>query len=492
MSSCRVGPFAFLLTPLLFLQALPAPVELSGTIHDPHGRPVAGALVRTQGQPACSRSDREGRFRLPAAHRGDRPVTAAKLGYRIAALAGRIEPLRLRLVPLPAEDNDDYRWIEPSPDMQKLNNCANCHQEIHREWAGSGHAHSAANPRFLALVEGSQPGWNLRGQHPLGVGVCAACHAPTFRDPSLEFDYGKIPDVVSRSVHCDFCHKIADAPTDKLGTNFGRFAYDLLRPREDDLLTFGPLDDAVRQGESFAFSPLYKESRYCASCHEGVIFGVHVYGTYSEWLQSPARARGQECQSCHMAPTGKMVNIAPGHGGIDRDPRTLASHAFPGGTVEMLRRSLDMNVDVKEAAGQVQVAVTLRARDVGHRVPTGFIDRHLVLIVEAVDGRGRPVAAVAGPVLPRAAGDGFAGKAGYLYAKVLTDDAGTSPLPFWLPAAALADTRLHPERPDRRVFSFPPSAQHIRTRLLHRRLWPQASRLPGNEITIFDVTRGYR
>ena len=110
---------------------------------------------------------------------------------------------------------------------------------------------------------------------------------------------------------------------------------------------YGPLEDAVRPGESFGQLPLYRESRYCASCHEGIVFGVHVYGTYSEWLESPARAQGVQCQGCHMAPTGRMTNIAPGHGGIARDPATLASHGFPGNQADMLRRCLAADVKVR-------------------------------------------------------------------------------------------------------------------------------------------------
>src|SRR5207248_1591107 len=72
---------------------------------------------------------------------------------------------------------------------------------------------------------------------------------------------------------------------------------------------FGPLDDADRGDD--AFSPLYKQSLYCASCHEGVVFGVPVYTTYSEWLASLAKKAGQQCQDCHMKPTGAMTNFAP-------------------------------------------------------------------------------------------------------------------------------------------------------------------------------------
>src|SRR5262249_9193495 len=156
------------------------------------------------------------------------------------------------------------------------------------------------NPRVLALFggEGSPLGkdWNLLEQHPDGAGVCASCHAPTLRSPQLDFDLRTVTGVAARGVHCDYCHKIHEAPTDKLGTRFGRDGYPLLRPTSDEQIFFGPLPDAVRPGESFVHAPFYKESRYCASCHEGVIFGVHVYGTYSEWLawsqESGIRSQG--------------------------------------------------------------------------------------------------------------------------------------------------------------------------------------------------------
>src|SRR5439155_17283988 len=111
----------------------------------------------------------------------------------------------------------------------------------------------------------------------------------------------------TRGVHCDFCHKIAGVSLAKLGQEHGRFAYQMLRPKEGQLF-FGPLDDAGRGEETF--SPLYHESRYCASCHEGTVLGAKVYTTYSEWLASPARKQGKQCQDCHMQPTGTMTNMA--------------------------------------------------------------------------------------------------------------------------------------------------------------------------------------
>ena len=54
-----------------------------------------------------------------------------------------------------------------------------------------------------------------------------------------------------------------------------------------------------------------------------------------------ARREGKECQSCHTAPTGRLTNLAPGKGGVERDPRTLGNHAFVADSLDdMLRRCL--------------------------------------------------------------------------------------------------------------------------------------------------------
>jgi hypothetical protein len=478
---------SFLLTPDHF-SAHP-----TGRVVDAAG-PVAAVKVRLQGESLASLTDSHGRFRLPCLFHQRGRVTAWKTGYTIAAADLGSRPLELFLRPLPAADNDDYIWVDPAPDPRQANNCGNCHTDIYREWAGSGHAKAATNRRLANLMAGTdwhgRPSkqWSLLHEHPLGRGVCAACHAPTLRDPTLEYDLTRAAGVDARGVHCDYCHKIVDAPTDKLGTRFGRDGLTLLRPADGTQLFFGPLEDAHRPGEEFGYSPLYKESRYCASCHEGVIFGVHVYGTYSEWLDSPAGERGQHCQSCHMAPTGTMTNIAPGKGGIERPPATLASHHFPGATAKMLRDCLNHKIWIVPDGAGVRVEVALQPEDVGHRVPTGFIDRHLLLVVEALDEIGDPIPLRYGPRLPARAGADFAGLPGYLYGKQLLD-AQERPVPFWVPAEEMVDTRLEPETIDRRYFTFAKRAEHVRVRLLYRRFWPevaQAKSWPENEIVLID------
>jgi hypothetical protein len=422
--------------------------------------PVAGARVRVQGQGCLSWTDDRGRCSLPPSPRRSGRITAWKEGYGIASIPANGNLRHLQLMPLPAVDNDDYQWLDPTPNLGKPNNCGNCHAEIHREWSLSGHAKAATNLRVRNVFAA------VALDRPDDAGVCAKCHAPTLRDPALDYDLRNVTGVDVHGVHCDYCHKVVAAPSDKLGTRFGSDGLQLLRPPHGQQLFFGPLDDAVRAGERFGYSPVYKDSRYCASCHEGVIYGVHVYGTYSEWLESPARKQGKECQTCHMSPTGKMANIAPGKGGIERDPWTLASHTMPGGTQEMLRRCLSVKVLMSGA----RVDVEVQADNVGHRVPTGFPDHHLLLVVDMKDAAGRWMRPVQGPLLPEGAG-AYASRPGKLYAKQFQDPRTGKLRPFWQAHDDPLDTRLFPGRADRLEFSCAQPVAAVRARLLYRPDW---------------------
>jgi hypothetical protein len=492
MRSPRVLPVLVLLAPILAF-SLAERRRLDGLVVTSRGLPLAGATVRIQGQTACTRTDRQGRFTLA---KSPGRITATKPGYRIGWMPADDAPLKIQLTPAPNDDHEEYTWTAPDPDVAKPKNCGNCHQEIHREWAASAHARSTANPKFLALFDGKAgksphaQEWSLRAQHPDAAGVCVTCHTPTLHDPTLEYDLRPLKDSSLNGIHCDYCHKISAAPTDKLGIRFGRDGYLLSRPRNGDFLNFGPLDDVVRPGESFVHAPFFKESRFCASCHEGVVFGVQAYATYSEWLASPARQAGQQCQSCHMKPSGAMTNIAPGRGGVERDPQTLASHRLAGGAVEMLRKCLELHVEAIPERERIIVKTKLSADHVGHRVPTGFIDRQLLLVVEAWDAVGKPIPVETGPTLNVAAGKALAGKAGWVYAKRLSAEE-RSPLPFWVPSDHLTDTRLHPRQADRHTFTFPATAAIIRTRVLYRRFWSETAELYGwtdNDYLIIERT----
>lgn len=473
--------------------------EIDGEVRDEIG-PVAGATVRIKGRAESVASDDNGRFHLAGPRESSR-VTASKDGYFIAGASTHLNPLRLQLHRLPDDDCKRYDWVDPTPDPARPIDCGNCHREIHDEWSRSGHSSSATNRRFLNLYEGTDwhgkpnVGWNLLKDHETGADICSSCHAPTQKAEA--FDGYDIRRAARTSpglsgVHCDFCHKISGPGTGEFGHSHGRYQLQMLRPDPSSTsakqLFFGPLDD-VDRGED-AFSPFQRDSRLCAACHEGVVFGVPVYTTYSEWLDSPAGKAGTSCQSCHMAPTGRMGHIAPGHGGQRRDPATLGNHRFfDGSRIDMLRRCLKCETSTRRSAAGVELNVALTALMVGHRVPTGFIDRQVILSVEAFAGK-KPVALLGGPILPDILGPEEAGQPGRLYAKVLMDEKGRGPVPFWrADPATLKDTRLRPGETDRQTYLFPPETERIRIRLVHRRFWKRTAvekQWPSDEQLIFE------
>jgi hypothetical protein len=458
----------------------PGPADVEGRVTAPGGA-AAGARVRLKGTAVTAQTDAEGRFRLPGGTSAPR-VTAWKEGFFIGGTRLTAAPLEVRLARLPDEDNAEYEWVDPAPRPGDAHACANCHADIYREWSQSGHARSASGKHFRNLYEGTDwhgkagVGWGVVTQYADGLGVCATCHAPT----ATSYDLRKLTGVAARGVHCDYCHKVADVADGEIGLTHGRFNLRLLRPAEGQLF-FGALDDVDRNED--VYSPLYRDSRYCASCHEGIVFGVHVYSTYSEWQASPARREGKQCQDCHMKPTGQMSNMAPGHGGIERDPHTLANHLFFDESREAtLRRAVKASVDLRREAGLVRARVRLWTEGAGHRVPTGFIDRHLLLVVEAQGRDGRPVPLITGPKLPALAGPELEGRPGRLYARVLRDPEGRSPAPFWLAAPETPpDTRLVPGRVDEATFTFAADLDRLRLRLrvLYRRFWHEVVRTKG-------------
>ncbi len=471
---------------------MPSAQPIVGRVEDEFG-PVAGARVRLKGTGTAVETNRFGVFQLPRSSENNR-ITAAASGYFIGGVDAGDEPATIRLTPIPTADYLGYQWIDPSPVPGAPLNCANCHQEIHRQWQNGGHSRAATNRRTMNLFEGTDwqgrpgHGWNLVDEHPHGAGVCTACHAPSvsFADEAFD-DLRLVRGVARHGVHCDYCHKIHQAPTDGVGLAHGVLGVRLLRPRHDQLF-FGPLDDDDR-GRS-VYSPLQKESRICAACHEGTLFGVRVYTTYSEWLAGPDRRDNHTCQSCHMAPTGQLTNIAPEDDGVKRDPRTLASHGMAAGSRKSrLGECLDVSVDLRPSEDTLQVDVQLMARRAGHRLPTGYIDRQLILLVEGYDRSGARVASTAGPRLPPPAGAELSGRAGRLYAKLLTDLDGQSPAPFWRPGVRLTDTRLFSNRPDKSRYAFPPETERVQVRVLYRRFWQQVARdkgWPDDQLVVFD------
>ncbi len=507
-----------------------APGTLTGQVVDQDGAPVAGAQVSIQATTRTALTDAEGRFSMSGLDNGQPlTVSAWKDKYYCAGQASVIPPasgihLVLRLVQ--TNDNPTYTWVPPTGE----NSCYSCKPGVTQVWLDNdAHGKSAVNPRFLSMYNGTDlqghhspltryadtrdygrvplppdlsqpyfgPGYKL--DFPTTAGNCAACHIP---GAAIDNPYGVDPNQVSGvdkfGIHCDFCHKIGGVLLDPqtslpYAEMPGVLSLDLRRPFPADKqryqLFFGTFaDDNVPMEDTRL--PLISQGQFCAACHYGIFWNTLVYNSYGEWLQSPYSdpKTGKTCQDCHTpSPTlldGKpLTNVAPGKGGVERDPLAIHAHTFPGASsLPLLQNALTMTVDARRPAGQLSVTVKITNDKTGHDVPTDLPLRHLILLVEATNPQGQPLTFLQGETVPIWGGVGdpaqgyYAGLPGKVFAKVLAE-LWTELSPsgaYWNPTRLVSDNRLAPYASDTSLYVFGMPAQGeatIHVRLIYRRAY---------------------
>jgi hypothetical protein len=507
---------------------------ISGTVADDNG-PVAGATVRLQGAIQSVSTDGAGVFQLTAPPGKVVNIGAWKQGYYCSLLRNITAPaqaLNLQLRRYQTGDNDGYEWIPPD-NPSRTGACSQCHNPAIIQMAlKDAHLKAATNPRFLTMfngtdTEGNQspptrydygkwswkyivipyppdpslpyfgPGYLL--DFPGTTGTCTACHIPG-ASIAANVDPNTVTGADQYGIHCDFCHKVGDVRLDPVsGMPFpslpGVRSLDMRRPFTDDperyQLFFGTFtDDNVPEEDTNL--PLLKQSRYCASCHFGVFWSTVVYNSFGEWLHSPyskaKSGKGKTCQQCHMpSPTVwegvKLRNVAPGRGGIDRQPSAIHSHLM---TVDetLLRNAVTLSSSAMRQEGKVVVNVTLTNDKTGHHVPTDSPLRHVILLIEARDADGKALEQAAGPVLPSWCGVGdpgkgyYAGLPGKTYAKLLRERwTGVFPTgAYWNETILVSDNRLAAFASDTSSFAFVPPATgdgKVTVTLLYRRAFMQ-------------------
>ncbi|MBV8855418.1 MAG: hypothetical protein JOZ02_00520 [Acidobacteria bacterium] len=476
------------------------------------GRPVAGASVRLQGVGPSALTDERGLFTLTVpSFNPTRYVTAGKVGYYTgrARLAAPGQELVIDLREIPKEDNKDYHWQDPTPDVRSQDNCGNCHSRIYREWAQDAHARSAVNP----LVRTMYSGTDVRGRPNIGPGYrldwsdegnCTTCHAPAAA-LSQHMDVSRTQGVESMGVSCDLCHKIQEVRPDFNQPNTAEVNF--LRPPPDAKLLFGPFDDATFPDEvpDFSYSPLFKSSHLCAACHDGSFWGVPVYETFTEWRKSSYASLGVQCQSCHMGSTGKFELFADQEkGGKLRAPETIASHRMMGDDpAQFLRSAVTMETSARVEDGLLTVTVKVANVGAGHDVPTGQPMRNMILVVTAEDESARPLRFMSGESVP-VWGGGLAGRPGKGFAKILLtlneyatsphilneEEAADFPAPFWRRNRILSDNRIQANGSDQSSYIFgapkTPGRLSVRARLIYRRAFAPLAAAKGWDVP--DVT----
>jgi hypothetical protein len=483
----------------------PAGAAISGRVLAPDGVPVARATVRIQATANQTVTNDEGAFVLTGLEPGQ-PVTVSAWqdGY-YCANQERVNPpaedVTLTLRQVQTNDNPDYAWIPPSGD----NSCYSCKPGVTQVWLDNDpHGRSAANLRFLSMYNGTDLSGNQSPPTRYGtnrdygrIPLLPDLRQPYF-GPGYKLDF---PDNAG-----DFCHKLADVTLDPVtGLPYanmpGVLSQDIRRPFPEDRdryqIFFGTFDDDNVPMEDTNL-PLIQESAWCAPCHYGIFWDTLVYNSYGEWLASPYSdpETGKTCQQCHMpAPTilnGRPItNVAPGMGGVERDPLTIHAHTFPGGSsTDLLQEAVTMTGSATRFSDRIRIDVTLENDLTGHSVPTDSPLRQMILLVRATDSRGRELPQLDGSTIPEAGGVGdrargyYAGLPGRIYAKTLME-VWTEVSPtgsYWNPTRLVEDTRLAAFASDASSYTFASQADGrvtIEVTLLYRRAHRELMDLKG-------------
>src|SRR6185369_6066650 len=293
VSACLLSLSSF---HLIFPPVTPAATHFSGVVVDQKGQPVNNATVRLQGTSTSTLSNQAGHFEIST----DTPVrskyiTAWKDGYYNGGqlVSQGDAPFRIHLNPIHKNDSRMYAWSpsvsrsshEGNPEIKP---CQKCHADLTRQWSKSTHASSATNPLFLAFFSGNDhsggkdAGPGYKRDFPNSNGNCATCHVPAMAlDNPFNADPREASGAAGEGVFCDLCHKIDTARIDSNGGYPGILSYKFNRPAGGQQLFYGPYQDVFPGDDSY--HPLYKESRYCAPCHNGKFWGVEMYSEFREW-----------------------------------------------------------------------------------------------------------------------------------------------------------------------------------------------------------------
>jgi len=151
-----------------------------------------------------------------------------------------------------------------------------------------------------------------------------------------------------------------------------------------------------------------------------------------------------------------MTNVAPGFGGVERDPMTIHAHTQPGAAdVELLQNTVSMTLSAQQIVDRIAVTVAITNTGAGHHVPTDHPARHMLLVVTATERQGQVLPLQRGSTVPGWGGE-YAGQPGEVYAKVLRDVAtGKSPVvSYWKQTLIESDNRIAALAADTSTYEF--------------------------------------
>ncbi len=263
-------------------------------------------------------------------------------------------------------------------------------------------------------------------------GSCGDCHAPAVDwHPGGAIDLARATGVAfDEGVTCDLCHKTRDVVA---GGSPGRDgSIQLQRPSEEtwvvsqefDPITFGPYPDVVVAIMKGSYEPGMREAAWCSSCHEysrGALredmpidearwpAGLPINETFSECVAGACSGE-TTCATCHMEVLDEESStydisergVEPS---VDQGWLRSLGQIFHHDFAWFLEDPVyGLSVDLSAIQGTAEAQVRVANWRAGHALPTGHPMRQLIVLVEATDQDGQPVAATGGQAVPDVGG----------------------------------------------------------------------------------------
>ena len=265
-------------------------------------------------------------------------------------LIAKIFVLVLLMIPAAqAYDAKDMKQFYAEDSYPTAAQCAGCHQQIYNEWASSNHAYASISPMFHKFEQAI----NDLSAGTIGT-FCVRCHQQvgTQRGEARELPLWDRSQVAREGITCVTCHRVQEeftkangertvVPGDihaPVGGTMRGSVFDEVLERKDELKLATSPDERGQKIHAgvYKFEQLGK-SEFCVSCHQvAVNLGIKLEVVWDQYRDSPAHAKGETCQDCHM---GKVPGRAEGYetapsaivNGEEINPgRRHSNHAFYG------------------------------------------------------------------------------------------------------------------------------------------------------------------
>ena len=250
--------------------------------------------------------------------------------------------------------------------------CGTCHPKQYEAWSVSQHSYSQLSPAYLSLnnkinelANGSNGDFCLRCHNAVGANL---------GEDSFTSNLERHP-TSREGITCVVCHRLNKSYNKVSGrlslvegglteVVFGPMGNAEMERVLDNTHEYRVVTDPKEAGrqvhkriEQFAN---ISEPMFCGTCHDVTLFnGFRLEEAFSEYRTSPAAARGETCQDCHM---GKVQGVASGYdfgpaavvGGVETMPRKLTNHFFAGPDYSLIHPGIFPHNSVAQAAATME------------------------------------------------------------------------------------------------------------------------------------------